>query len=104
MDWYFYVILGVLFVIGILLLPPKHRDIVLHIILFPVAWVLAILTFPVHYFKQMFYTKPVHKPELHAIKISDKEDFMIKMVKKNGEEVIIKPFEEENKDVSISKK
>lgn len=103
--WWLYVIIGVVLIIGVLLLPNKSRDCVLHIILFPIAWVLAILTFPIHYFKQMFYTKPVHKPEIHAVKISDKEDFMIKMVKKNGEEVIIKPFDkEENKDVSISKK
>ena len=104
MMWLVYVLLAVLFVVGVVLMPPKGKNVMLHIIFFPIAWLLAILTFPVHYFRQMFYTKKEPQPEFKAIRIRGDEDFMIKMVKKSGEEVVIKPFEEDNKDVSVSKK
>jgi len=105
--WWLYVLLVVLFIVGVLLLPPKPREIAFRILFFPIGWLLCILTFPFHYFKNLFYTKKATPIAVKKFSINKSDDFKIVVVHKDGREDVIKPFDTEennNAENSINKK
>ena len=103
MWWIAIIVAVLLLIVGIILLPEKPREVAVRVVFFPIAWLLCILTFPVHYFKNIGYNKKKPVP-IKAIRIKSDDDFMVKVVHKNGEEEIIKPFEEVNENVNCDKK
>ena len=107
MVWYVWLIIAltvIFFISGLILLPPRQREIAFRVILFPLAWLLCIVTFPFHYFKNIGYNEKKKALVGRAVRIDANDDFMIKVIHKDGREQVIKPFNtEENNDVSSNK-
>ena len=82
------ILLSLLLIDGIILLPKDVRNKTIRLIMLPIMWVIAIITFPFWYISSIF-RKPRPNVEVVPVKFKELEDGKVEIILPNGQKKII---------------